>query len=457
MAGGVKVSCAFDDDTLEPSPTWTDITANNNLVANCTIDRGRSFETDATDTGRAAITINDVEGLLDNFGSGPYAGKVEPLVQTKIELWNPVTEVWNGIWRGYITDYDYAVEPSQRNVGITLNCADTFEILAAIAMQPDSITTFGDPPPVGADGNIFFDNADEVRVRMFQVLGNAGWPPELATIFSGNVSLYESTYSPGENVLTVLQDAADSEFPGVGNLYTDKDGVLTFHGRFAKFDPDTISAQAQSHQQGNWNFTRWKGGDGAGIDADPPNTAQIRTFAYSRGETRIINFASASSITTKDKNLKGQNVKNSTSIGKYGYRTWSKSGLFTEHGWTTGNNSDDECKLFAQYYVDNYHNPKERVTAVSFRSMYPWDARAEPNWALLCGAEISDAIGLTVSWPGGGFTDEQYFIEGVHYQINPLRDFADVTLTLDLSPDTYYPPDYWTGSPTLLANFETAE
>lgn len=457
MAGGVRVSCAFDDVTLEPSPSWTDITTNANLVSNFTIDRGRSFELDQTDTGRASITLNDVEGLMDPFGPGPYAGKIEPLLQIKCELWNPCTSTWTGVWRGYVTDYEYLVDPSQHNVEVTLQCADAFEILSAISMQPDDITTFGDPPPVGAEGNIFFDNADEVRVRMYQVLGNAGWPPELATIFSGNVSLYESSYSSGENVLTVLQDAADSEFPGVGNVYTDRDGIVTFHGRFAKFDPERVSSEAESHEQGTWNFTRWKAGDGAGIALSPTDTAQIRTFAYSRGVTRLINFASASSIATKDKDLKHQNVKDGTSIGKYGYRTWTKAGLFTEHGWTTGNDSNDECKLFAQYYVDNYSVPRERITQISFKSLPPWDDRAGPNWDLLLGAEISDSITVNVGWPGGGFAGDTYFIEGLHYQVNPLRDFADITLTLDLSPDTYYPLDYWSGgSPVLRANFEVA-
>lgn len=439
---------AFGANTLDPTPSWTDITTNNNLVAEATIDRGRSFEIDQTDTGRMSVTLNDVDNLLDPFGSGPYAGQIEPLTQIKLDLHDPVTNVWTTIWRGYVTDYDYEVHPSERMTAVTLDCSDTFEILAAIAMQPDNVTTFGDPPPAGADGNIFFDNANEVRERMFQVLGNAGWPPELAAIFSGNVSLYESSYAPGENVLTVLQDAADSEFPGVGNIFTSKDGIFTFHGRMAKFDPEGVIAANPSI---TWNFTRWKAGDGAAILASPTDTAQIRSLGYTRGVTRIINFASASSITTKDKDLKGQNVMDNTSIGKFGYRTWTKSNLFTEHGWLTGNDSNDECKLFAQYYVDNYANPRERVTNLSFRSLDPWDSRAAPNWALLCGVEISDHLALFANWSGGGtFFDEGFYIEGLHYDIKPLRNtptdaasYADVTLTLDLSPDSYYPIGYF--------------
>lgn len=448
MAGGVRVYMAFGADTLDPTPEWTDVTVHNNLVSDFTIDRGRTFELDQTDTGRAAVTINDVDNLFDTFGTGPYAGSVEPLTQIKCDLHDPCSGSWATIYKGYVTDYEYDIDPSERMVRVNLACADAFEILAATAMQPDSVTTFGDPPPITARGSVFFDNASEVRGRIYQVLGNAGWPSELMNIFSGNVSLYESTYTPGESVLTVLQDAADSEFPGIGNLYVDKRGVLTFHGRFAKFRPSVVIANNPGI---DWDFRQFKAGDGAAVLASPSDTAQIRALTYTRGVAHIVNFASASSITTKEKNMKGQNVKNSTSIGLYGYRTWSRPNLFTEHGTSTGNNSDDECKLFAQYYVDNYAAPRERISQLQFRSLAPWDDRAAPNWDLLCNADISDHIAVWADWTGGGtFFNEGFYIEGVHYDIKPLRNtpddadsYADVTMTLDLSPDSYYPADYW--------------
>lgn len=450
MVGGVRVGVAFNDVTLEPDPTWTYLTDEPNLVASFSIDRGRSFEMDQTDAGRATVMVNDVDGLLDPTNTGsPYYGLLEPLLQIILDLYDPYAETWTTIYRGYIEEFDYSVHPSQQVTQMTISCVDAFEILGAIEMQPDNVTTFGDPPPVAVRGDIFFDNADEVRVRMFQVLGNANWPPELATIFSGNVSLLESTYSPGETVLTVLQDAADAEFPGIGNLYVAGNGTaagtVTFHGRRAKFNPVEVAAQAELQGEGRWDFHVWKAGDGAAILASPSDTAQLREFSFNRGLSKIINFASASPASIKDTDMAGQTVQDAASIAQYGYRTWSKPNLQTEHGWLTGNDGNDETKLYAAYYVANYAQPRERITAISFRSLDPSDARAAKNWELLCGAEISDQIDVTISLPGGGgLTSESYYIEGLHYQVNPLQaTFADVTLSLDLSPKAYYPASYW--------------
>ena len=64
-------------------------------------------------------------------------------------------------------------------------------------------------------------------------LGNCGIPDEFYVVFSGNVSLHESSYSPGESAMTAIQDAVDAEFPGVGQVYCDSLGKLCVHGRFS--------------------------------------------------------------------------------------------------------------------------------------------------------------------------------------------------------------------------------
>ena len=45
-------------------------------------------------------------------------------------------------------------------------------------------------------------------------------------------------------------------------------------------------------------------------------------------------------------------------------------------------------------YVANYKDPHTRVESLTFKSLRPNDARAEPTWALICGADISDVIDL---------------------------------------------------------------
>jgi hypothetical protein len=115
------------------------LTATASLVAGYQIDRGRAYEFDRTDTGKAVVTINDREGVLDPRNSTtPYFGLLEPLLQIQIELLNPVTDVWWVRYRGFIEEFDYGVDPSThvstlgRRSGLTrlqISCVDLFEIL----------------------------------------------------------------------------------------------------------------------------------------------------------------------------------------------------------------------------------------------------------------------------------------------------------------------------------------
>lgn len=436
MAGGVRVSIALGADvsTLDPEPDWTDVTAADNFVASAQIDRGRQYELDVTDTGTATVVVNDVSGILDPTNTtGPNFENIRPLLPMKIELLNPVTAEYTTIFTGFIEEFDYVWDPSQKINFLTLGCVDAFAILNAVQMQANG--TFGDTVPVAAAGNIFFARAN-VDDRILQVLGNMGWPTERSTIFSGNVKLLEGIYSPGDTVLQVVQECADAEFPGLANVYVDKFGNVTFHGRKAKFDPDGVSAGAG----GAWPFQRWKAGDGAAVQASISDTAHIRLLSTNYGYDRIINSAYAAPKSISPLDVAGQTFTDPTSLGIYGFCSWSADGLLTAGGLDDDLGANDECALFAQYWIANLATPRERVSVISFFSMNPEDLRAAATWALLVGAEISDALALTVGAPGGGgFNAEPWFIEGVHYDIKPLNPtMAFVTLSLDLSPQAYF-------------------
>jgi hypothetical protein len=450
----VRVGIAFNDDALEAAPTWTYVTDGITRVAGYTIDRGRQFEFDKTDAGTATVSINDLDGTLDPTNSaGPYFGLIEPLLQIRIELWNPVTLQYFSRFRGWIEDYDYTVEPfthqdgSGNTVGVTrlqINCVDIFEILTAIEMQPDG--TFGDTPPttpVDVTGNIFFDNID-AQGRIDQVLGNAGIPTDFYVAFTLNVNLLESVYSPSENVLQVVQDAADAEFPTVSNVYADRLGRLAIHGRLAKFDPAGTAARAAP---GAWDFTEWKAGDGAAVSLSASDTAHIRAFAYNRGLSMIRNSALCTPNGIASTAIAGQFFDDSTSIGLYGIRSWSAENLFVDNGILTGNTGLQECLAFATFIVNNYKTPRNRITDIEFRSIQPNAQGAAANWDLLCRVDISDLVDVTIHGPGDGalayiFNAEPFFVEGVHEEATPANgDYANVTTTLDLSPQAYFSDD----------------
>ena len=115
-----------------------------------------------------------------------------------------------------------------------------------------------------------------MQLRVEQILTDGGIPDAFQVVFSGNVSLKATVYSPGESAMTAIQDAVDAEFPAVGNVYGDRLGRLAVHGRYARFDPlgtEAITA--------GWDFHDWKAGDGEAVAADPSDTAHIRGFSMS--------------------------------------------------------------------------------------------------------------------------------------------------------------------------------
>ena len=88
----------------------------------------------------------------------------------------------------------------------------------------------------------------------------------------------------------------------------------------------------------------------------------------------------------------------------------------------------------------NFADPQTRVSQVVFRSIRPDDPRAPWVWRVLCEVEINDIIRLTVDHPGGGgFAAEDFFVEGITYEVGPLNDeYDNVTLTLDVTPRANY-------------------
>jgi hypothetical protein len=431
---------AFDDPALAPNPTWTRIDSVPNLVTSYTIDRGRQYELDRTDASRATVQIIDPDGILDPTNpGGPYYGKLQPLLQATIGRRNPCTGAWTTRWRGFVEDYAYEIDPSQRLNRLTISLVDLFELLSTAEMHPGQ---FGTTPPVESQGQVYYPSTT-FNHRIYSILGDLGVPHTFWEVFPGNIDLYETVYSPGESVLSALQETADAEFPGIANIHCDGIGRLICPDRHSRFAPEDISAEVGI---GVWNFQEWGAGDGAAVAASGNTLAQLRTFSFSRSLSKIINSAAATPVGIHDVDVAGALFTDPASIAQYGVRSWSADNLLT--GGTTDGTAGAlfTCKQFAEFYVNNYGSAHNRITDVSFQTIAPGDPRAPALWAMVNGVDINHAITTTVSAPGGGgFNAEGWFIEGMHETCTPLTpDYDNVVLRLDLSPRAAYAVDPFT-------------
>jgi hypothetical protein len=388
--------------------------------------------------------------LAPNNADGPYYGKLDPLLQAAIARWNPVVGEWQTRFRGFVSDFDYVFDPSQRVNQLTISLVDIFEILNAIQMQPG---VFGDSPPAESTGQVFFDNAPISGLsggRFDQVMTACGIPVDFYVSFSGNVELYETVYSPGETALTPLQEMTDAEWKNVANLYPDRFGRIVFHGRYAEFDPAAVIAGLADPTV--WDFHEWKAGDGQAVAASPSDTAQIREFSFNRGLDRIINYALATPLNIADADIAGQLVTDPTSIAKYGIRSWQAQSLLTKQDLVDSADALTATKRVAQSMVDNFKFPLDRVTNIAFRPMRPSATGAAANWLMLSKVDISDTMTVTVASPGGGgFEAVAHSVQGVHEEVDGrLRDgvapgdegYDNVTMSLSLERRVFDPTAY---------------
>lgn len=425
--GAGRVLVALADGPLVAEPTWTrydNLTTSRCYGFDC--QTGRASELDTTDTGTATIYYHDLNSVLDD----------DDLIglQVMLQLFNPFTDTWHIRWRGQIDDieHDLVDVPGYPLANVAIHCVGIFDYLGGVKMLPG---VFGD---VGGPDDVVFYEDGRVDDRIIALLGDAGLAATMMVVFTGNVDVNETLYDPDDVILQGVRDAADAEFPGVANFYEDRYGRAVFHGRFARFDPEGTEASAS-----NWDFVRWEAATREDVTS---GVAQIREFAYNRPRARIINSYLAYPREDEtgaefDRSLIPTLLKtDGASITAYGYRGGEAPDLIIKDNFNNANTGADECELFGEFYVTNYAQPRKAIQRIIFKSIDPTDARSEATWDLMCRADISDAIQITVD--EAGLADEAFFIDGISVQCRMLNpDYDLVTVTPNLTPASYYGTD----------------
>lgn len=441
--GAGRVLIALDPGGLGPlvaEPTWTRY----DTLTDCNcygfdVTRGRQSEFDVTETGTARVFFHDMAQTLND----------DALIglQIMLQLYDPVAEAWEPCFRGLIDDIGAVVDPGAPVLADTeISCVGVFSLLGRCKML---VGTFGDTLPTGMSGVVFYEdgpvatgtNDPNDGGRIEHLLFDAGLASSMYVAFSGNVDVNETLYDPSDNILDGLRQAADAEFPGVANVYEDRFGRVVFHGRGARFDPDTVSAGAAV---GAWLFDRYNAATGEDVVTD---FAQIREFSYNRPLDRIINTYVAwpgedeNGVLFDQANVSTLTKSDATSYGKYGFCGVEKGNLIIKQEKSPGTRTGIEmCGLFGTFYVTNYASPKKNIQRVTFKSLEPGDSRAAATWELMTKCDVSDIIALTID--EAGIAAEDYFVEGMTITCRPLRDGLDyVEFTPNLSPASYYGTD----------------
>lgn len=411
MPGGVTVTLGGDE--LGDLPE---------RVSKITLSRGRQDELDRTGTGTATISLKYRGGTITD-----YTGAAAEVVLDDPFGGDPAT-----VFSGIVDEMSYDLSPSQVITGLDVTLVDCLDYFAGIEMAPGLNGIVPLPAQVDA-GNIFYEQelvgplGGILEGRIGRLLLEADYTGPYE-IFSGNVQVKDTVYSPRTTILSAIQDAADAEFPGVANVFVQQDGTFTFHGRLARFNPSDPQYKIETYTAG----------DGAACLGDSTR-ARINRCKLGVSRQRIINAALATPEGILDADIEGQIVTDPGSISTYGLRSWSAENLLTWYDELNDLTANDAVKQFATYYVANYHDPQIRVEELTFVSRDPEWANAEATWAVLLNADISDILTLSVTNPGIALADVDYYIEGVRTEITPLGpDFPMVRKTLDLSPRAYW-------------------
>jgi hypothetical protein len=171
---------AFDDGPLNKPlhrdrPGWR---LPDQFVAGYDTSNGKQTLISQTDTGTATVYINDHElGLFDpRNSSSPYFGKLDGR-QILLQLYNPVTTIWESQFQGWIDEASYdidgsAVNPAGEpvNASIQLNCVDVFDFLNGFGLTPGLA---GDMPPAGYEDGVYYSEG-HVDDRQIEILTDVG-------------------------------------------------------------------------------------------------------------------------------------------------------------------------------------------------------------------------------------------------------------------------------------------
>lgn len=395
--------------------TATDVTDD---VRSVSVRRGRSRELDTFTAGGCTISLLNTSRTYDPTNrSSAYYGQLVPRVRVN------VTKDEISLFDGYVEDWSLRFDVNGYAEAV-VTCVDALALLAQTSLEQ------------------YVNDEQTPGLRLETVLAR----PELdftpsTDIDGGYAVLQADTVTAGTNTLQYLQTVAATD---LGRLFVDGTGTLRYRDRtdglgesevivFGSTDDAYVQQLAALSSATLWfdaaepkplrtdaaaigqtivqDATLWF--DAADPDYVAPvinfNTVELEygsEFLYNRA---IITRAGGSAVTASD----------DTSIGQYGVRAYSSSGLLFH--------ADSPTEAFADYLVDLYGQPAVRVAAHSFVV----DGLSDLHRRYLERLEIGDLVRTAWTPLGTGpGLDITSYVEGIQHSITPDQH----SMTLQLTP-----------------------
>ena len=384
---GIRI--AFNSQAFDTDPTWFRVDGGVGLspdasssTVSWTVDRGRTYQLDATQTGTASIRLYDTTGMFDATNpSSPFYGGIGPMRQVTVGLQNPVNKLFYPIFTGFTEAWTYTFPdtPSSRIYDATVACVDGFDALSRANIPVDNSGSSIIPP---------FSGLGSVSWRIQYILSfftqtpysGQGYPTDTAALFSGNVNVLGAVYNAQTSFLTAIMDTADAESGGLANnLFMDRSGNVAFRGRAARFTPEVYSPGGATPSTPPINF--WNAGD-IGAANTLSGCAPIYDIQWDLDDAYLINAAQVYPGSANNARLIAEQlVTNNAQILKYGPRSLSVPDLYTAgspaitsnpHLNPPGLTGLQETLLFAQAAVDNFNAPVARISKLTFQTVAPW-------------------------------------------------------------------------------------
>jgi len=198
MAGGlptVTVNIAFGSDSLDTTPTFTDVTSK---VRACSIKRGRATEFEEYQAGTLSLSLDNRARTFDPlYTAGPYYGNLKARVLCQIKATYAATTYT--LWQGFVSGFNVSPDISGDSI-CQLEGYDGLAYLASIDLPQDlytyAITELATQPqawwPMGASDDVLREINNTYPFNFSISTPRTSAAP--TQWMGGNANLFDGTY-----------------------------------------------------------------------------------------------------------------------------------------------------------------------------------------------------------------------------------------------------------------------